>query len=54
LGYGRRDVDFALALSRDGSINHFNIALSLLLFIFIFFVHILQVGIGERRPNQRY
>ena len=49
-------MDFALALSRDGSINHLNIALSLLLFIviFIFFVHILQVGIGERRPNQRY
>jgi hypothetical protein len=54
LGYGRRDVDFALALSRDGSIHHFDIVLSLLFFIFIFFVYILQIGIGERRPNQRY
>jgi hypothetical protein len=56
LGYGRRDVDIALALSRDGSIHHFNIVLSLLLIfiIFIVFVYVLQVGIGERRPNQRY
>lgn len=56
LGYGRRDVDFALALSRDGSIHHFNIVLSLLfiVFIFVLFVYVLQIGIGERRPNQRY
>jgi hypothetical protein len=54
LGYGRRDLDVALALSRDGSIHHFNIVLSVLIFIFIFFVYILQIGIGERCPNQRY
>jgi hypothetical protein len=52
LGYGRRDVDFAL--SRDSSVHHFNIVLSLLFFIFIFFIYILQIGIGERCPNQRY
>lgn len=54
LGYGRRDVDFALALSCDGSIHHFNIVLSLLFFIFFIFVYIFQIGIGERCPNQRY
>ena len=43
-----------LTLSRDGSIHHFNVVLSLLFFIFIFFVYILQIGNGERRPNQRY
>jgi hypothetical protein len=57
LGYGRRDVDLVLlALSCDGSIHHFNIVLSLLFFILVFIlvVYILQIGIGARRPNQRY
>jgi hypothetical protein len=54
LGYGRRDVDFVHALTRDGGIHHFNIVLFLLFFVFIFFVYILQIGIRERRPNQRY
>jgi hypothetical protein len=54
LGYGRRDVDLVFALSCDGSIHHFNVALSLLFFIFIFFIYVLQIGNGERRPNQRY
>jgi len=51
LRYGRRDVD-----SCDVDIHHFNIILSLLFLVTFtfFFLYILQIGIGERRPNQRY
>jgi len=54
LGYGRREVNFALAVSCDDGIYHFNIVISLLFFIFIMFLYILQIGIRERRPDQRY
>jgi len=54
LGYGRREVNFALAVSGDDGIYHFNIVISLLFFIFIMFLYILQIGIRERRPDQRY
>jgi len=54
LGIWKEGGELRSSVSCDDGIYHFNIVISLLFFIFIMFLYILQIGIRERRPDQRY
>jgi len=49
--WNRRDRDLAI-VSCDGNVGHFNVPISLSLFIVLFlFFYVLQVRLRERRPH---